>query len=127
MKRGINTLDALFAILILLFLITFLQNYTTISLNAANDFGGEAQAKSLAVSLGSQMNSFYSINPGAKDYLDTSKSPLLARIFGQNPTTTITKAKNDAKASVKVSVGKDYPNDYPVAKDISYSDSRVTK
>jgi hypothetical protein len=127
MKRGVNTLDALFAILMIFSLVALLQNYTTVNFNSVEEYGGETQAKSMATSIGSQMNSLYAINPGPKDYLDTSKSSVSARIFAKEPTITITKANNNPEVSVELYAENYYTSDYPVAKSIAYSDPKVIK
>ncbi len=126
MRKGLNTLDALFAIVILLLTVGLMQNYTQTTLNSANDYGGGTQAKSLAISIGSQINSFFATNPGSKDYLDISKDPLVAKLFGKTTTTTITKVKNDVKVSVDIATDKDYVSTYPTIKDPTYSSPKVT-
>ena len=69
MKRGVNTVDALIAIISIFFLFVWLQNSIFFNLSNANEFGIQAEVKSEAISVGSQMNSFYASRPNSSDYV----------------------------------------------------------
>lgn len=127
MKKGVNTIDALFAIMLILFLTTWIQNFTEINLNGSSKFGGSIQADYWAISLGSQMNSFYATNPSAKDYVDLGKLPQKVSIFGQAVSTTITKDFGVGNVLYQIMAAEISSATYPVAKDITYSGGLVKK
>lgn len=121
MKKGINTVDALMAILLILFIISWLQNYHVLTLKDVNEFGTQLQVEMLAMKFGSEMNSFYATRSGDNDFLDFGYDPVKIEIFGQTFETSITKELGENKIIVilrSVETGKTYTAEYPVSKNI---------
>jgi len=121
MKKGINTMDALMAILLILFMISWLQNYNVLVLKDVNEYGSQLQVEYLAMKFGSEMNSFYATKLGDNDYLDFGHDPVKIEIFGQTFETSIRKELGDNKIVVtltSVEANKTYTAEYPVSKNI---------
>lgn len=128
MKKGINTLDALLALLLILFIVSWMQNFTTLNLAEVNEFGGAVQAKASAIAIGSQMNSFYAINPTESDYLDLSENPQKIDIFGEEEfEITITKNPTDDEVTFEIFTGLNYSSNYPVIEVIKYTDDEKVR
>ena len=121
MKKGINTMDALMAILLILFIISWLQNYNVLALKDVNEYGSQLQVEYLAMKFGSEINSFYATKSGDNDYLDFGYDPVRIKIFGQTFETSIRKDLGDNKIVVtltSVEANKTYTAEYPVSKNI---------
>ena len=63
-------MDALMAILLILFMVSWLQNYNILVLKDVNEYGSQIQVEYLAMKFGSEINSFYATKSGDNDYLD---------------------------------------------------------
>lgn len=121
MKKGINTMDALMAILLILFIVSWLQNYNILVLKDVNEYGSQIQVEYLAMKFGSEINSFYATRSGDNDYLDFGYDPVRIKIFGQTFETSIRKDFGDNKIIVNltsVEANKTYTAEYPVSKNI---------
>lgn len=122
MKKGLMTFDMLIAIIAILLLFAWLQNLNILNINNSKEFGSETQVKGAALSVGSQINAFYAINPTSTDYLDFSLSNSLSNvsIFGESGNIFIVE-KLDTKLIVDLFIQTiKYESIYPVIKDLHY-------
>ncbi|MFH0987197.1 MAG: hypothetical protein V1911_04095 [Candidatus Micrarchaeota archaeon] len=55
-SRGVSTIDALLAILVVIFISIFMQDYVQLQIAQANEFGIQAQLDAQARMIGSQVN-----------------------------------------------------------------------
>lgn len=90
MKKGLFSLDAVIAILLLLFILIWGQSLASSDFDRANSFGVKYEAKAEAIRAGSLMNTFLSTKPNSGDYA-TLASPD-ARAFADE-TATLTSSK----------------------------------
>ena len=114
MKKGINSLDAFFALSLMLVISLLLQNFFILNLQNSNDFGIQAGLNMKAVEVGSAMNSFFAIDPSPYDYMILNST---LRGFGKDSDVLIQKRS----AVVEVSViynGVTYYSNYSVASQI---------
>jgi hypothetical protein len=114
--RGLVSFDALIALMLLTFVIVWLQDFAAAGLGGADSIGGSIQLKAAATSAGSEMNAFYVLSPKGDDYLRMRGGTL--RFFSGN-TAGITLAKNSDEAVVRASAGTAYYT-YPVVGQLSY-------
>lgn len=77
--KGIFSIDTFMALLLMLFAVVLMQGMVGLSFDNSNSFGASFEAKAESIRLGSIMNTFYSTNPGANDYVQINSSP--ARAF----------------------------------------------
>lgn len=118
MKRGINSLDAFLALMIMLFVIFWMQNFFTLSYENSQDFGVQSTIDSEALRVGSMMNTFFATNPVPGDYLLLNSS---AALFGEEIFCSITKSQGYATVTLNASyksVGRN--SSYPVVAQIKY-------
>lgn len=81
MKKGLISLDVLIALIMVIFLLIWLENFATYSVSGINSFGVQAQTNALATGIGMQINNFYALEPGVGDYLDLSSKVGTAQNF----------------------------------------------
>ena len=118
MKRGINSLDAFLALMIMLFVVFWMQNFLSLSYGNSQDFGVQIMVDSEAMRVGSIMNAFFATNPTTKDYITLNSS---VAVFGENLTCTITKNQGVAKVDIEtVYRGVKFNSSYPVIGQIKY-------
>ena len=118
MKRGINSLDAFLAIMIMLFVIFWMQNFFSLSYENSQDFGVQSALDSEALRVGSMMNTFFASNPTAGDYLLLNSSVTL---FGEEIFSSITKSQGYAIVYINASYKSvSYNASYPVIAQIRY-------
>ena len=66
--KGLFSLDAIVAILLLLFILIWGQSLASSDFDRANSFGVNYEVKAEAIRVGSLMNTFVSTEPGVNDY-----------------------------------------------------------
>lgn len=123
MKRGIFSIDAMIAILLILFILIWAQGLITLNFKNTNSFGGAYEAKAYAMSVGSEMNAMYAGNldevslkavPEEKMFSDTSATFTAVKILGGKLTTTI------------VSRDETFTGNYPTA-NLQIVSGKITK
>jgi hypothetical protein len=82
MRKAMLSLDAIMAILLLLFILLWGQSIVLSDFNKANSFGTNYEAKAEAIRAGSVMNTFISTKPKAGDY--ATLAPSDARAFSDS-------------------------------------------
>ena len=118
MKRGINSLDAFLAIMIMLFVIFWMQNFFSLSYENSQEFGAQSTLNSEALRVGSMMNTFFATNPIPGDYLLLNSSVAL---FGEEILCSINKTQGYANVTVNASYKSVSRNSsYPVIAQIKY-------
>ncbi|NYZ79842.1 hypothetical protein H0N95_01160 [Candidatus Micrarchaeota archaeon] len=125
MKRGLFSLDAIMAILLLLFLFMWGQSLVSSNFDRANSFGVNYEAKAEAIRAGSIMNTFLSTKPGVNDYAPLTASN--AKAFKDN-SAMFTIEKNLASA-LKVTMQNRFSvvtATYPTATKALFSAGKIT-
>jgi hypothetical protein len=125
MKKGINSLDAFFAIMLMLSISLLMQNFFNLNFQDSNEFGTQAGINMEAVEAGSVMNSFFAIDPSPYDYMI-----LNGTIRGFDGDSDVSIQKSGALAEVSVIYGGvTYYSEYPVASQVKYNPSsqKVTR
>jgi len=118
MKKGINSLDAFLAIMIMLFIVFWMQNFFNLVYENAQDFGVQVTLSTEAMRVGSMMNSFYATNPSPTDYLQLNSS---ITVFGDKLDCRVTKPRGDANVTIVATYkGTKYNASYPVALQVNY-------
>ena len=113
-KRGMMSIDLLFALIFLTFLIMWIQDYSLYALDNSDAFGVQVQLDGKAIDLGSQVNTFSILNPSGTDYLVLDTSPV--KKFAYNDTNaTIAIASNSLRVTA---LGTS--SSYPVVSGLSY-------
>jgi hypothetical protein len=121
MKRGSITVDGIIALMLLIIITVWMQNYLLTNLDQVNDYGEQLQAKSLAVEYGSRMNTFYATDPEIGDYLLVEND--FTNVFGSEATVTMVKMLGLDRLTITVtSTRGTHDSDYPVAEDIEFDD-----
>jgi hypothetical protein len=129
MRKAQITVDMLISFLLLLFLFLWLQNSAATLSSGSESYGAQAQAKTAAVNVGSQMNAFYATSPGAGDYLDL---PAMRFGFFKSMASTYSVEKTAGVRSTIFKLMTDvgaFSSNYPVAGSIKYAAAtdRVTE
>jgi len=118
MKRGINSLDAFLALMIMLFVIFWMQNFFSLSFENSQTFGVQLAIDAEAMRVGSIMNTFLASNPAPGDYMLLNSS---ANLFGNETACTITKYAGYLNVTIEaVYNGVNYNSSYPVMNQIAY-------
>lgn len=118
MKRGINSLDAFLALMIMLFVIFWMQNFFSLSYENSQDFGMQVTMNLEAIRVGSMMNSFFATNPTPSDYLLLNSS---IDIFGDRLECTITKPASYPNVTMNTTYKENqYNSSYPVIAQVGY-------
>ncbi len=119
MRRGINSLDAFLAIMIMLFVIFWMQNFFSLSYENSQEFGVQSTLNSEAMRVGSMMNTFFASNPTPEDYLLLNSS---VAVFGDEIFCSITKPQGYATVTINASYKFTLRNSsYPVIAQIKYN------
>ncbi|MEM0372340.1 MAG: hypothetical protein QXO69_00640 [archaeon] len=100
--KGLFTLDAIIAILLLVFVLLWGQSLASSNFEKANSFGINYEAKAEAVRVSSLANTFLSTKPGANDYVFIA------------PSLTATKPKAFNDPSANFTITKTQPSDVTV-------------
>jgi len=74
MKKGVSSLDAFLAILVMLFIVLWLQNFSNLNMSNQQEFGVNIGLKSEAIRVGSTINSFFAADPNSYDYVIVNSS-----------------------------------------------------
>jgi hypothetical protein len=118
MRKGISSMDAFLAIMMVLSVSLWLQNFFNLNFGNTQDLGTASALAMEAVKMGSAMNSFFAANPSAGDYLKLNSS---IKLFANNLTVYATKQAGIANLSLTTAFnGKDYNSSYAVASAIGY-------
>jgi hypothetical protein len=117
MMKGLVSFDALIAIMLLTFMVIWLQDFAAAGLDNADSFGSALQLKASAMSAGSEMNAFYALSPKTGDFVELYGGAL--RSFGGNAS-QITLSKGSGDSSVTASIGAG-SQAYPTAGAYSYA------
>jgi len=120
MKKGLISIDVLIALVVLIFIVTWLEGFSTNRLLDVNSFGVQAQTNSLATGLGTQINAFYALDPGAQDYLDLSDSIVEGHNISDNAPIVPQTSKSGNLFTVIMEDADAY---YPVTTSLSYNPS----
>ena len=125
MKKGITSLDAMLAFLLILFIVIFTQKATAMSLIHSDSFGASIQTQATAEKLGSVMNSFYATNPGSNDVITGVNDYINIKFFGNYTyITAILKQSGTPGITVTITTLEDsYSSSYPVAEDIGFDNN----
>ena len=125
MKKGINSLDAFFALSLMLVISILLQSSFNLNFQNSNDFGMQAGLNMKAAEAGSIMNSFYAIDPSPYDYMILNET---IRGFGSDSNVSIQKSGANVEASV-IYRDATYSSNYSTASQIKYdpSSKKVTR
>jgi|GEM_PF-2723972 len=131
MKKGLTSLDAITAFIILLFLIIFIQKTTSVNLSISDDYAGLMQAKSTSEEISSLMNTFYATTPGINDKIIKVNDSINIKFFGDFPFTFEVKKQAD-KYKINTTIRtneKNYSVSYPVVNEIKFiqSSGEITK
>ena len=116
MRRGLVSFDALIALILLTFIVIWMQDFAMAGLDSADAFGTTLQLKATAVATGSMMNDFYTLGPGTGDYVTIR--PGVVRQFGGGQS-AITLVKGAAAAAVTASANATSQS-YPVVGQLAY-------
>lgn len=118
MKKGLISLDVLIALIMVIFLLIWLENFATYSVSGINSFGVQAQTNALATGIGMQINNFYALEPGVGDYLDLSSEVGTAQNFSLEDRILpqITKVGNLLEVSILGLI-----SNYPVHTNVNYN------
>ena len=100
MRRGIISLDALIAILLLLFLLISVQGFISLNFDNSNSFGIEHEAKANAIKTGSILNAFYATSPSSADYVSINTN---LKVF-KDETAFITISKSAITSELTASI-----------------------
>ncbi len=76
--KGIISLDALMAFLLVIFVVFWIQSLTSMNINSVNKFGRKVQARQEAIRTASIMNSFYATIPSTNDYVNTTQGQVVS-------------------------------------------------
>ena len=127
MKKGVISLDAITAFIILIFLVIFIQKTTTSNLSISDNYGGLAQSKAIAIKVSSIMNSFYATNPTSKDKIIGLSNYTKLTSFGTNDySLKINKqpSKYHINVSVKSTEGNYYNTSFPTVNETAYDSTQ---
>ncbi len=131
MKKGVTTLDAITAFLILLFIAIFIQKTATVSLSNSDDYGLLVQSKLSSSHMSSIINTFYSTNPGENDKVKLASDEFSAIFFGdETASLEITKfPESNETRTITSAVGKTFSSSSPAVKGITLNqqDKEVRK
>jgi len=116
MKKGISSIDAFFAISIMLIISLWLQNFFSLNLENSNDFGVQSNLDMKAIRAGSAMNSFFAIDPSPADYIIFNDT---IRAFGSDSDVSLYKSGARVDASTVYNY-MTYSSTYPVVSQIKY-------
>lgn len=119
MKKGQMTLDLMIAVLISIFVITWLQGYVKVQVKTTENQGITQETASIAMSTGSIMNSFYALDPSDGDYAELPNSSF--KSFTEQVDLQLKKEGNDQSIEANSTYGsKSTIYKYPVPTGINY-------
>jgi len=125
MKKGITSLDALMAFMILLFMVIFIQKTTSSSLENSDSYGALMQAKANSQNLASIINTFYAANFSQEAKVTLPEKYSTASFFGElSGTVQIIKQENNLTTEVTTSKGT-YSSSFPVVQNVNYNQGEV--
>ena len=124
MKKGLNSLDALMAFILVLFIVIFIQKASSINLMYSDAFGAQVQAESTASDLARVMNSFYAIRPETSDSVDVNGF-FDIKFFGDFPNSvSISKPFGLSRVNVNIFTERTtYNVEFPVIGDVRFDQS----
>ena len=122
MKKGLTSLDAITAFIILLFLIIFIQKTTSVNLSVSDDYGALMQARSISIKLSSVIDSFYATMPSANDNITKINGLTKVKFFGQHPfILQIKKQSSDYIVNTSIiTPEKNYSATFPAVNEIQF-------
>lgn len=102
-SKGQVTLDLMVAILISLFLFTWIQSYIGTQAGQTQEMGINQELQRKTVALGTVMNNYYALSPESNDYSALINSEIKNMVI--EPNVTITKQSADTQLTVTVDYG----------------------
>ena len=122
MKKGVTSLDAMLAFLLILFIVIFTQKASSMALIHSDSFGASIQAQATAEELGSLMNSFYATNPGASDKITGVNNYTDIKFFGDYTfNAEILKQSGNSNVTVTITtLDEIYSSSYPTAQGVQF-------
>lgn len=120
MNNGQMTIDFLVAVMLSLFLITWIQGFISVQSNQIQRFGVTQETAQASISVGSVINTFYAMNPGSNDYARALDPEI--RGFLKETNYDIQKSPGDDQVVVSTRYGGNQTSYYRlVVGDSSYS------
>ncbi len=117
-KKGLVSIDAIAAIVLLLMILVAVQNYATSMNKQAKEYGTAIQAKAASIGMGSRMNALKALGLGPADYYNArSKVPVISVSPTEYEEAKIT--KNKGENDVHTLFGE-YEFTYPAPLDYYY-------
>lgn len=108
MRRGQVTLDLLVAVMVSLFLITWIQGFISIQTDQSQKMGITQENAQATIAAGSTMNAFYAMNPGGNDYAESIDPKITS--FLKETEYSIVKNSRENELTITTQHGKDQVN-----------------